>query len=70
MAPKNPPIEAACALIFVKKFTSKRIQITVTEERIKVINNLHKEEASVTVEDKMSEIGNPMGTKVIVVIPF
>ncbi|HWY37754.1 MAG TPA: histidine kinase [Bacteroidia bacterium] len=51
-----------------KQLLHRSIGLSVTEERIKVINKLHNTESGITIEDKINSKGEALGTKVVILI--
>ena len=51
-----------------KRLFHRSMGLSVTEDRIKAINKMHKTESSIVVEDKMSAEGKAEGTRVIITI--
>jgi hypothetical protein len=45
------------------------VGLSITGRRIEILNQDNKETIGVTIEDKISEKGEPAGTRVIVLIP-
>jgi hypothetical protein len=51
-----------------KQLFHNSMGFSVTEDRIKMLNELHKAESSITIEDKINAEGKAKGTRVIIII--
>jgi sensor histidine kinase YesM len=53
---------------YLKEYTSKGV--TLTEDRIEIMNKLYKRTTSVEISDVLDDKNAPIGTSVIVLLPF
>ncbi len=51
-----------------KQLFHRSMGLSVTEDRIKLITNLEKEQSSIAIEDKFNSMGEADGTRVIIII--
>jgi ligand-binding sensor domain-containing protein len=53
---------------YLKAYTSKGI--TLTEDRIEIMNKLYKRTASIEVADMLDDANAPIGTSIVITLPF